>query len=57
MKPGEKMPVSIKGREPEGYYKLFHLKVEQRKDWSSREEAFADRFLGRRSACVCTRVA
>jgi small subunit ribosomal protein S1 len=42
-KPGEKIPVSIKGRDPEGYYELSRVKVERPKDWSSLEKAFADK--------------
>ena len=42
-KPGDKMPVSIKGRGPEGYYELSRMKVERPKDWSSLEKAFADK--------------
>ena len=37
------MPVSIKGRDPEGYYELSRIKVERPKDWSSLEKAFADK--------------
>ena len=43
VKPGDKMPVSIKGRDAEGYYELSRLKVERPKDWSSLEKAFADK--------------
>jgi small subunit ribosomal protein S1 len=43
VKPGDKMPVSIKGRDPEGYYELSRIKVERPKDWSSLEKAFADK--------------
>ena len=43
VKPGDKMPVSIKGRGPEGYYELSRIKVERPKDWSSLEKAFADK--------------
>jgi len=43
VKPGDKMPVSIKGRDEEGYYQLSRLKVERPKDWSSLEKAFADK--------------
>src|ERR1017187_5256217 len=43
VKPGDKMPVSIKGRGPDGYYELSRLKVERPKDWSSLEKAFADK--------------
>jgi small subunit ribosomal protein S1 len=42
-KAGDKMPVSIKGRDPEGYYELSRIKVERPKDWSSLEKAFADK--------------
>ncbi|HTS64703.1 MAG TPA: 30S ribosomal protein S1 [Candidatus Acidoferrales bacterium] len=38
---GDKVAVSIKGRDPEGYYELSKLKVERPKDWSSLERAFA----------------
>jgi small subunit ribosomal protein S1 len=43
IKPGDKLPVSIKGRTPEGYYELSRLKVERPKDWTSLEKAFADK--------------
>src|SRR5215831_12585844 len=43
VKRGDKVPVSIKGRDPEGYYDLSRLKVERPKDWSSLEKAFADK--------------
>lgn len=43
VKPGDKIPVSIKGRDPEGYYELSRLKVERPKDWSSLEHAFAEK--------------
>jgi len=43
VKPGDKFPVSIKGRHPEGYYELSRLKVERPKDWTSLEKAFADK--------------
>src|SRR6516162_6806502 len=43
VKRGDKVPVSIKGRDPEGYYELSRLKVERPKDWSSLEKAFADK--------------
>src|SRR5437764_7443057 len=38
VKPGDKMPVSIKGRDPEGYYELSRLRVERPKDFSSLEK-------------------
>jgi small subunit ribosomal protein S1 len=43
VKAGDKMPVSVKGRDPEGYYELTRIKVERPKDWSSLEKAFADK--------------
>ncbi len=43
VKAGDKLAVSIKGRDPEGYYELSRLKVERPKDWSSLEKAFADK--------------
>jgi small subunit ribosomal protein S1 len=43
VKRGDKLPVSIKGRDPEGYYELTRLKVERPKDWSSLEKAFAEK--------------
>src|ERR1035437_3538775 len=43
LKIGDKMPVSIKGRDPEGYYELSRLKVERPKDWSALEKVFADK--------------
>ncbi|HEX3745528.1 MAG TPA: 30S ribosomal protein S1 [Bryobacteraceae bacterium] len=43
VKPGDKMPVSIKGRDSEGYYQLSRIKVDRPKDWSSLEKAFADK--------------
>jgi small subunit ribosomal protein S1 len=43
IKPGDKLPVSVKGRDPEGYYQLTRAKVERPKDWSALEKAFADK--------------
>ena len=43
VKAGDKIPVSIKGRDPEGYYALSRLKVERPKDWTALEKAFADK--------------
>jgi small subunit ribosomal protein S1 len=37
---GDRMRVSIKGRDPEGYYMLSKMKVERPKDWSSLEKVF-----------------
>ncbi len=41
-KPGDKFQVTIKGRDPEGYYELTRGKVERPTDWSSLEKAFAE---------------
>jgi small subunit ribosomal protein S1 len=41
VKPGDKLPVNIKGRDPEGYYELSRGRIERPKDWSSLEKAFA----------------
>jgi small subunit ribosomal protein S1 len=43
VKPGDKMEVSVKGRDPEGYYELSRQKIAQPRDWSSLEQAFADK--------------
>src|ERR1700692_4265986 len=43
VKSGDKFPVSVKGRDPEGYYQLTRAKVERPKDWSALEKAFADK--------------
>ncbi|HET9099810.1 MAG TPA: 30S ribosomal protein S1 [Acidobacteriaceae bacterium] len=40
---GDKYPVSVKGRNLEGYYELSRLRVTLPTDWSSLEEAFAQR--------------
>src|SRR5262245_61048442 len=40
---GDKLPVSIKGHDPEGYYLLSKIKVERPKDWSSLEAAFQNK--------------
>jgi small subunit ribosomal protein S1 len=41
--PGDKMPVTIKGRGQDGYYELSRIRVERPRDWSSLEKAFADK--------------
>jgi small subunit ribosomal protein S1 len=43
VKPGDKLLVSVKGRDPEGYYQLTRTKVERPKDWSALEKAFAEK--------------
>ncbi len=42
-KPGDKLSVSVKGRDPEGYYQLTRAKVERPNDWLTLEKAFADK--------------
>jgi small subunit ribosomal protein S1 len=42
-KPGDKLQVSIKGRDPEGYYQLTRSKVARPTDWAALEKAFADK--------------
>jgi small subunit ribosomal protein S1 len=41
VKPGDQFLVSVKGRNLEGYYELSRFKVEQPRDWSALEQAFA----------------
>jgi len=43
VKPGDKFLVAVKGRNAEGYYELSRFRVEQPKDWSALERAFADK--------------
>lgn len=43
VKPGDKLPVSIKGRGEDGYYQLSRIKVARPKDWTSLEKAFAEK--------------
>jgi small subunit ribosomal protein S1 len=43
VKPGDKLPVSVQGRDPEGYYTLSRFKVERPKDWTALEKAFAEK--------------
>jgi small subunit ribosomal protein S1 len=45
VQPGDKLLVTSKGRNPEGYYDLSRLKVAQPKDWSSLEQAFAEKAI------------
>lgn len=42
-KPGDKLRVTVKGRDPEGYYELTRGKVERPTDWPSLEKAFTDK--------------
>jgi small subunit ribosomal protein S1 len=43
VKPGDKFLVSVKGRDPEGYYELSRGKVERPTDWASLEKAFVEK--------------
>jgi small subunit ribosomal protein S1 len=43
LKPGQKLVVSIKGRDTEGNYLLSTIRVETPKDWSGLEAAFANK--------------
>ena len=40
VKPGDTVPVSVTGRDEEGYYTLTRFKVAQPRDWSALEQAF-----------------
>jgi small subunit ribosomal protein S1 len=43
VKPGDKLLVSIKGRDPEGYYELTIGKIERPTDWASLKKAFDEK--------------
>jgi small subunit ribosomal protein S1 len=43
VKPGDKLQVTIKGREPEGYYQLTRGKVSRPADWAALEKAFTEK--------------
>jgi len=43
LKAGDKLTVSVKGRDPEGYYQLMLAKVERPADWESLQKAFDDK--------------
>jgi small subunit ribosomal protein S1 len=45
VKPGDRFPVTVKGRNAEGYYELSRGRVEQPKDWESLEKAFAEQTI------------
>jgi len=44
-KPGDKMQVSVKGRDPGGYYELSLGKVERPTDWASLKKAFDEKSI------------
>jgi small subunit ribosomal protein S1 len=43
VQPGDKLPVTVKGRNPEGYYELVRGKVRRATDWAALEKAFNDK--------------
>jgi small subunit ribosomal protein S1 len=43
VKPGDKFPVSVTGRNEEGYYELSRFKVAQPRDWTALQDAFAQK--------------
>src|ERR1700751_921915 len=43
VKTGDKIVVSIKGRDPGGYYELTRGKIERPKDWAALQKAFAEK--------------
>lgn len=43
VKPGDKFLVTVKGRNPEGYYELSRGRVQRPTDWESLEKAFAEK--------------
>src|SRR6266853_3377725 len=43
VKPGDKLQVTIKGRDPEGYYLLTRSKAARPANWAALERAFADK--------------
>ena len=45
VKVGDKMQVTITGRDEEGYYQLSLIKIERPKDWSALEKAFEEKSI------------
>src|SRR5208337_677391 len=43
VKPGDTLLVTVKGRNPEGYYELSRFQAERPKDWASLQQAFAEK--------------
>ena len=43
VKTGDKFLVSVKGRDPDGYYELSRRKVERPMDWTALEKSFAEK--------------
>lgn len=54
LKPGDQVQVTVKGRDPDGYYELSRFKVERPTDWDALEKAFNEKsaVLGTVSAVV-----
>jgi small subunit ribosomal protein S1 len=54
LKPGDKVSVTVKGRDPDGYYELSRFKVARAMDWDALEKSFADKtpILGTVTAVV-----
>jgi small subunit ribosomal protein S1 len=54
LKPGDKVSVTVKGRDPDGYYELSRFKVARPMDWDALEKSFADKtsILGTVTAVV-----
>ena len=42
-RPGDRLVVSIKGRDPEGYYQLSRAKIQRVTDWESLQKAFDEK--------------
>jgi small subunit ribosomal protein S1 len=45
IKPGDKLPVTIKGRNEEGYYELARGRMTRPRDWPSLEKAFVEKAI------------
>ena len=45
VKPGDKLLVSVKGRDPEGYYELSRSKIARPADWPALERAFSEKAI------------
>src|SRR5271157_3738139 len=43
VKLGDKLLVSVKGRDADGYYELSRTKISRPKDWSALEQAFTEK--------------
>jgi small subunit ribosomal protein S1 len=43
LQPGDRLLVTVKGRDPDGYYELSRFKAERPMDWDALEKAFADK--------------